>query len=291
MISAPEERNTAAPCRASIVIATHDRRADLAECLESVRLQLLPEYDVEIVVIDDASSDDTPAMVRERFPEVRFIVNEENKGPAYSRNVASRAARGRLLIYLDSDGAVTPGWLDAMLAADDGHTVLLGCAVDYASGRVQRLPRRATFIGKSLQCRPERANTGPSCNLGVPRACFDRLNGFDEEIPHYFEDSDLCIRAGRAGFGFRYLPEAVFRHKGCDIAQGEAIAKQEHNSTYAMLKAYRGRWFHLAAFTALNGAWVAIRLVQWSLSGRIKDCARLWRGWSSAYRRYWGAGV
>lgn len=286
MTNCSEDNPAHTAYRASIIIPSYNRRNDLLECLGSIDPALLSRYGVEVIVIDDASSDDTVAAVRRDYSHVRILSNVENRGPAFSRNTAARAARGRLLLFLDSDGVVTESWLPEMLAHDDGKTILLGCAVDYVGGRVQRLPRRATFIGKSLRCRPNRANTGPSCNLGVPRACFDALQGFDEEIPQYFEDSDLCIRARRAGFRFRYLPQAVFRHKGDDIMRGDAICKQEHNSTYAMLKAYRGRPILRAAFTLANGLWLAVRLGIWGFQGRIVDCRRLWIGWTSAYRRF-----
>jgi len=273
-------------CRASIVIATHNRREDLRGLLDSLAAEGAPGTAVEVLVVDDASTDGTPAMLRESFPAVRLLVSETKLGPAAARNLGSRAARGALLLYLDSDGAVAPGWLGEMLAADNGRTVLLGCAVDYEGGRVQGLPRRATFLGKSLRCRPERANTGPSCNLGAPRVCFEAIGGFDEEIPYYFEDSDFCIRARKAGFAFQYLPDAIFRHKGDEMKKGDAVRMQEHNSTYAMLKCYRHAPVSFVLFSVGNGLWLSLRLVLWPLRGRGTDAWRLLRGWGSAYARF-----
>ena len=293
MTDAPEKTETVhavkkdGSCRASIIIPSYNRCADLCECLDALRPELLDQYGVEVIVIDDGSSDGAVERIRQGYPHVRLIANEENLGPARSRNMAGRAARGALLLFLDSDGVVEEGWLEEMLAHDDGETVLLGCAVDYEGGRVQRLPRRATFIGKSLRCPPRWANTGPSCNLGVPRARFESLGGFDEELRHYFEDSDLCIRARKAGARFKYLANAVFRHKGADRLQGAAIHKQEHNSTYAMLKAYEGRPLLIAAFSLANGLWLFLRLFAWLMDARLEDCGRLWRGWTTAYARYW----
>jgi GT2 family glycosyltransferase len=285
MISSNDSGNGGG-CRASIVIASYNRRDDLAEGLRAIETEIGAREDIEVIVFDDASTDGTPEMLQSGFPWVRLVKSAENRGPSAARNAASRVARGALLLYLDSDGVAAPGWLDAMLAADDGETVLLGCAMDYDRERVQRLPRRATFLGKSLPCRPDRANTGPSCNLGVPRRCFDLLNGFDEELRH-FEDSDLCIRAARAGFAFRYLPEAVFRHKGSDIPRGKAVEHKEHYSTYAMLKAYRTKPLHLAAFSLGNGLWLAVRLLYWPIQGRFFECRLLFRGWRTAYVRFW----
>lgn len=271
--------------RAAIIIPSHERRADVLACIASVVPQA-SEFDAGIIVVDDASKDGTAEAVRDRFPHVRVLVNAENQGPAYSRNLAASVADGNLLCFLDSDGAVAPGWLEALLAHDDGHTVLLGCVTDFEGERVQGVPRRATFIGKSLRCAPRRANTGPSCNLALPKAAFDSVGGFDEEIPYYFEDSDLCIRARRAGLRFRYVGEARFRHKGSERKRGPAIQHQEHNSVYAMLKRYHGQPVHRAAFTVLNGAWLLLRVAAWTARGRLGDVRRLVLGWWSANRRY-----
>ncbi|MFP4502991.1 MAG: glycosyltransferase family 2 protein [Candidatus Hydrogenedentota bacterium] len=270
----------------SIIIPAHNRRDDLAECLGAMPWDQFADRHVEVIVVDDASADGTAAMVHRDFPDAHVIALEDNAGPARARNRGAKEARGNLLWFLDSDGAITPGWLDAVLAADGGHTVLLGCVVDYEGGRVQRVPRRATFLGKSLRCRPHRANTGPSCNLGVPRACFDALGGFDEELPYYFEDSDFCIRARKAGYSFRYLPNAVFRHKGSSIIRGNAITPQERNSTYAMLRAYHGHPLRRIAFTLANGLWLVTRIVTWGLRGRFRDVQRVVSGWRQGYQAY-----
>lgn len=272
--------------KASIIIPCHNRSDDVAELLTSLDVDTLAVLGVEVIVADDGSTDGTATMVQREFPGVRVLTSAVNMGPARTRNRAAAAARGPLLLYLDSDGAVAPGWLEAMLGHDDGRTVLLGNVVDFEGGRVQSVPRRATFLGKSLRCRPERANSGPSCNLGIPKACFEALGGFDEDIPYYFEDSDLCIRARHAGCGFAFVADAVFRHKGVERKRGDAVRMQERNSVYAMLKAYAGRPLHTTAFVILNTGWFALRLLTWGLCGRWGDCRRLVRGFIEGHRAF-----
>jgi GT2 family glycosyltransferase len=271
---------------ASVVIPTRDRRALLCALLDSLARELGARGDVEVIVVDDASCDGTAAAVTERYPWVRLEVGEKPMGPSAARNRAARVASGRLLLFLDADGEVAAGWLAAMLSADDGHTVLLGNVVDFLGGRVQSVPRRSTFLGKSLRCRAEKANTGPSCNLGIPKALFDALGGFDEELPYYFEDSDLCIRAKRAGAKFCFVVEAVFRHHGSEVKRGEAIWLQEAHSVYAMLKGYEGDWVRTATFTLGNGAWLKLRVLSWCLIGRWREVGLLIRGWLEGYGRY-----
>ena len=276
--------------RAAIIIPVYNRRDDLRECLLALPEETLRTRDCEVIVVDDGSTDGAGEMVAAEFPHVRLARTEGNSGPAHARNIGSRLARGALLVYLDSDAVPEPGWLDALLAHDDGDTVLIGHTLDYHTGVVQGGPRRATFIGKSLPCRTDRANTGPSCNLAAPRRCFDAVNGFDESIPYYFEDSFFCINARRAGFRFTYVAEAVVRHKGSAVRQGQAIRLQEHNSVYAMLGLYRRSWPKLLAFTAANGCWLAWRVLYWGLTGRIGDVRLLLDGWTGAHKRFLTSG-
>lgn len=281
-----ESTGDSAPLCASVVIASHNRCTDLLECLASLEAECAGRSDIEIIVVDDASEDDTQTQVQKQYPQVRTIRLDSQHYASASRNTGSHAARGKLLLYVDSDGVVAPGWLAAMLAADDGETVLLGCPVDFEGGRVQGTPRRATFLGKSLKCSPERANTGPSCNLGIPKKCFQDIGGFDEELPYYFEDSDLCIRANKAGFRFKYLPDAVFRHKGNESKKGDAIRMQERNSTYAMLKAYHPNLLKLWCFSFFNALWLVLRFVLWTFCGRGADALLLLRGWHEGNAEY-----
>lgn len=273
-------------CQGSIVIASYNRCDDLQECLASIPWTLCATMNVEVIVIDDGSSDDTVAMVTAHYPEARLLVNETNQGLSQAHNRATLASHGQLIMNIDSDVVVSEDWLNAMLHADDGNTVLGGRILDYHDAHDQGGPRRATFLGKSLACAVEDANVGTGANLAFPRAVFDAIQGFDEDLPYYFEDRDFCIRAGRAGFAFRYLPEASLRHKGSEHCSGEAIRLQERHSVYAMLKAYRRNPFMWLAFTLANGVWVDIRLLRWGLQGRFADCSRLISGWCSAYARF-----
>lgn len=272
---------------ASIIIPTRNRRTHVLALLASITYAA-GDNPAEIVVVDDGSTDDTAEAVRDHFPTVRVVLLSESAGPSAARNRGAREARGDLFLFLDADGEVGAGWLDAMLACADPDTVLLGNVVDFRTGRVQSVPRRATFLGKSLRCRPGRANTGPSCNLGVPRAIFEALEGFDEELPYYFEDSDLCIRARTAGYRFRFVQGATFLHHGSECKTGDAIRLQERNSTYAMLKHYEDDATRMAAFAAANTAWMVLRFVAWSLRGHQNDARRLARGWKEGMGRFFG---
>jgi len=279
------------PLRCSIIIATYNRRQLLLDTLASIPWKRLEAVGGEVIVIDDGSSDGSAEAVRDRFPQARLHVNNTNEGLSQAHNRAGAMARGALLINIDSDVEVSAPWLDATLAADDGRTIIAGRVMDYRTGKEQGGPRRSTFLGKSLRTTPERANVAIGCNLAIPKAVFDAIGGFDEDLPCYFEDRDICIRARDAGFKVRYVAVAVLRHKGSEFRMGDAIRQQERNSAYAMLKRYRGRPLLLLAFTLGNGLWLVARLISWGLRGRLADCRLLLTGWSQAYARFLRGGV
>ena len=123
----------------------------------------------------------------------------------------------------------------------------------------------------------------------MPKRLFDALGGFDEELPYYFEDSDLCIRAKRAEAKFCFVADGVFWHHGSEVKRGEAIRLQEAHSVYAMLKGYEGDWVRMTVFTLGNGIWLKTRVVSWCLAGRWRDAKLLVRGWVEGNMRYFGA--
>jgi len=273
--------------RASIIVATHNRCELLRACLRTLPWAEISAAPAEVIVVDDASTDGTATMVEQEYPGAILLRNAENRNLAESHNTGARHARGRLIVNIDSDVEVAAGWFEALLAADDDAHVLGGRVLDFRTRQPQSGPRRSTFLGKSLACTAEQATVGIGCNLAFPRRIFDAIGGFDPDFPNYFDDSDFCIRARRAGFGFRYVAGAVVYHKGSATRQGHAVYLQERHSSFAMLKAYRGRPLRLVLFTLGNGLWLLLRLGMWRLQGRREDVENLAQGWLAAYRRYW----
>ncbi|MBK7199800.1 glycosyltransferase [Candidatus Amarolinea dominans] len=104
----------------SIVIISWNTRDLLAACLTSLRTYP-PDGDHEIVVVDNASRDDSTAMVRRDFPHVHLIENPTNVGFAAANNQALALCRGRYVLLLNSDTEVTPGTLSALVSFMEQH--------------------------------------------------------------------------------------------------------------------------------------------------------------------------
>ncbi|MDX6768432.1 MAG: glycosyltransferase family A protein [Elusimicrobiota bacterium] len=196
----------------SVVVPTRDQRPLLAAALASVRAQTFRDY--EVLLVDDASSDDTWAWARrQRWPALRARRLSRRKGTPGARNEALARARGRFVAFLDHDDLWAPDYLEEMLGALRDPRVMMACSnVDLVDGRGRVLLAKA--IGSSGRVdRVLRAATGlshtPCMSACVfRRRVFRELGGLDEGF-ETLDDLDLFHRVGA-----RWGPRAiVFRDR------------------------------------------------------------------------------
>jgi len=190
----------------SAIVPTWNRREELEVCLMS-----LSELEVEVVVVDNGSTDGTVRMLTESFPNVRQICNSENLGAARAKNQGAMAARGEVLWFLDSDSEVPDAEVVSraleLLASQRDIGAVGGEIFRQTDGRKEWRLKNLLLNGET---RTDSLEDGyqttvevdylPSCNLFIRRALFFDLGGFD---PGYFflvEDVDLCLRVWRAGY-------------------------------------------------------------------------------------------
>jgi glycosyltransferase involved in cell wall biosynthesis len=185
----------------TVVIATRNRHDFLAAALESALRQ--EEVDLEVIVVDDGSTDETPALLAGfDDPRVRVIRNERSAGVARSRNEGIREARGRWVAFLDDDDTWAPVKLRAQLDAArvrKAAFVWAGVIVVDGRGAVLRIDPapEADGIERNLL----RRNVIGTPSTVVARAdLLRRLGGFDERLS-IIEDWDLWIRLAAEGIG------------------------------------------------------------------------------------------
>ncbi len=190
----------------SVVVATHNRAARLAELLESLRALRLQRGRFEVVVVDDGSSDHTASVLEVECArgglDLRTITRAAAGGPAVARNAGWHAASAPLIAFTDDDCVVAEDWLEAGLHA---------CAEDpeaIVQGRTDPNPAEADSIGAFSRTLTVH-EAGPyyqTCNIFYPRDVLERLGGFDEEafsLPKG-EDTDLAWRALESGVPIVY---------------------------------------------------------------------------------------
>jgi glycosyltransferase involved in cell wall biosynthesis len=196
----------------SVLIPTFNYAHYIQECIESVRQQELEN--VEIIVVDDCSTDDTEAVVAAlRAEDLRYVRHERNRGPAGARNTGLRLARGRYVALLDADDAMNPDNLSRKVEVLDRHpdVVLVHSAAVPIDEKGRALtPSRPTRATRTDNVRLEHPfprilyeNPVMASAAVVRKDALDRIGGFDPGL-HRAEDWDLWVRLSRP-FLFAYI--------------------------------------------------------------------------------------
>jgi mycofactocin glycosyltransferase len=202
----------------SIVIPVKDRAEELQRCLASIARIDYPQELLQVIVVDDGSSDLSPTVARQCGALV-VPSGGTGRGPAAARNVGARNASGDILAFIDSDCTASTGWLAELLPVfNDCVMAAVGGQVDgmCTASAVDRY--EAVMSSLSLGSRERSGNAGddtfylPSCNLLVRRNLFLGVGGFDDEM-HVGEDVDLTWRLRDNGWTISYLPVGRVYHE------------------------------------------------------------------------------
>ncbi len=294
----------------SILIVNWNTRELLAQCLRSI-YATADDLALEVVVVDNASSDGSVAMIRQHFPQVRLIANDANLGFARANNQAIAVSQGRYLLLLNSDTEVKPGALQALVAFMDAHPEAgaVGGRLRFPDGRVQgshgRLPTLLSEIVNTLgfvawrSTSPADAEAAPddrqavetewllgAC-LMVRREVVEQVGGLDEQFFIYSEEIDWCRRIREAGWRVFYLPQAEVIHywRGSTRQRQAAMKAELYRSKLQYFRKHDGPW----AALALRGAVLITSLGKSALYGLLalvqrhrRLQARMW--WTVARR-------
>jgi GT2 family glycosyltransferase len=226
--------------RLSIIIVSWNVRQHLVTCLRSIE-ENKPHAEFEIIVVDNASSDDTVNCIRHDFPKVTVIANKENRGFAAANNQGIRKAQGQYLLFLNPDTIVHPDSLDVLMKFMDRNSDVGACGPKLLNedGIIQPSARRfPTFRGalyrhtafKFLRIfrgeykkwlmkdfshdKQMDVDQVMGAALMTRRSIIDELGTMDERFFMYYEDVDLCHRIKQAGWRIVFTPDAVITHFG-----------------------------------------------------------------------------
>ena len=292
----------------SIIIVSWNVRDRLRACLASLPWA---DGDVEVIVVDSASSDGTPAMVRAEFPAARLLASTENLGYSRGNNLGLEAARGRLALILNPDTELVGQALLLMVGYLDAHprVGVLGPRLILPDGSVQSSRRRfpslataffestwlAPLAPRSLLARyyaedlpldaPVEVDWLVGAALLVRREVWQQVGRLDEGFFMYSEELDWQRRIKAAGWQVVYFPAAQVRHhEAQSSAQVPAATHIRFNSSKVRyFRKYHGalageglRWYLLGHFAFQLG-------LEW-LKGAAGNQRELRRARVAAYR-------
>lgn len=191
-----------------MIVPVRDGAASLPALLESLAAQDLDDDRYEVVVVDNASRDDSAAVAASYGARVAF---EPHPNRSRARNAGAKVARADIFAFTDADCTATTRWLSELLACR-GRAPLVAGALAMATGTPPNLIERFDAGSRWSQEIAVSQGWAPTANLLVERAAFDAIGGFDPEYRHIGEDVDFCLRAGRAGHEIAFCEAALVHH-------------------------------------------------------------------------------
>jgi glycosyltransferase involved in cell wall biosynthesis len=251
----------------AVVVPVHNGEATIRTCIEALLAQDWPSQALELIVVDNRSTDATRAVVAE-YP-VRLLEERRAQSSYAARNRGAAASHGDILAFTDADCVPDPGWVRALAAAlqPDGVGLAAG---PIEAWRCERLVERYQAV-RAL--RAERAMRHPvlpfaqTANAACPRVVFDAVGGFDAAC-RFGGDLDFCWRLQcRTGMRLVYASAAVVRHRHRTTWRG-LFALYEKNALANCLLAER--WPHYAHYPSLRtGAFLGREMVRSGLRALV----------------------
>ena len=192
--------------RLSFVIPAHNEAATIGTCLQSVVRELEgKDYGVEVVVVDNASTDNTAAVAGAYSKTV--VVSEPRKGITFARQAGLAASTGDLIANVDADTLLPPGWLETVFrefASDQRLVCLSDPFIYYDAPRFVRISTRLFYAAGFLTYLVNRfvlraGSMVQGGNFVCRRWALEQVGGFDTTIAFYGEDTDIARRLSRVG--------------------------------------------------------------------------------------------
>ena len=212
--------------KVSIVILTALGATHLRECLDSLRRQTYPGDRIEVIVVDNGSTDDPTREVLARVPHATVIRNEANIGFAAGNNQGAAAATGDYVVFLNDDTRAHPDWLHELVGtARRRRTAAVSSYIlDWSGANVDFVEGAVNFEAKGFQLKhgmrarrvtPEERPLlfACGCAMLVDRAVLEDAGGWDEGTFAYYEDVELGWRLHMLGHQVWLAPRAIVYHK------------------------------------------------------------------------------
>lgn len=268
----------------SVVIACFNAEKWIGDQLEALATQQWSEP-WEIIVVNNRSTDGSMAVVdryRKRMPHLRAIEASEKQGAAYAMNVGVRATRGAWLAFCDADDVVGAGWVAGMAEALAMHAFVSGphdvTRLNHSALQRGRINSQPTGV-QPYTDPPFLPHAGAG-NMGIHRAVFDSVGGFDETMPALF-DTDFCWRVQLSGVPLVAAPKAILHVR----YRAEACALYRQAKSYGQYNVFIYRRYRAKGMPRLDwksglAAWIGLARSASRLFAKEQRAPWLWElGW------------
>lgn len=241
----------------SVIVLNYNGKRFLQDCFHSLVGTLnYPKERLQLIMVDNGSSDGSVEYMEANFPEVEIIRNSANLGFATGNNVGAREARGEYLAFLNNDTRVHPDWLMELVRSvsrEEGVVCAGGKILSWDGKKVDFVGGAMNFCGMGFQIDYgvphddrylEEKEILFACggSMLIGREIFLECGGFDEDYFAYFEDVDLGWRLWVLGYRVVFSPRAItyHRHQGTakHLPREKRALLYERNALYTIIKNY-----------------------------------------------------
>ncbi len=229
----------------SVILVNYNGKVFIEDCLDSLIRD--PFYEqTEILVVDNGSKDESPELIREKYPVVNLLINTENRGFAWANNQGIQVSRGDYVLLLNTDTAVPPGALRELLSIlksdenigavgpllysnENQYQVSFGYKVDFLHELLKRSilnyiwKKRLRYLRRDIAVRW----LSGACIL-IRKKSLEEVRFFDDNFFLYFEDIDLCYRLQQKKYKLILTPSVRVYHKGGGSSVAESLKNRLH---------------------------------------------------------------
>lgn len=243
--------SVAADVGVSVIIVNFNGGDDLTQCLRSLQFQVEA---VEVVIVDNASSDGSIEKARREFPDFVTVLSPVNVGFARAANLGASCSKGKILLFLNPDTRLEIGCVAALKAALLGRMGVAGPVLTVEASGADEYGWSTNRLGMPrASLAPAKPLFVPGCALATNRSTFDAIGGFDARYFLFVEDLEYCWRVLIAGQDVQVVGSARAWHRGGGSAPGGytgsptyqtsemRVILRERNTLAAMLSCARGR--------------------------------------------------
>jgi glycosyltransferase involved in cell wall biosynthesis len=219
----------------SVVVCSYNGASTVESCLRSMDRLRYPNF--EVIFVDDGSTDDTQEILR-KFPWVRNI-RQENMGLSHARNVGMNAARGDVVVYMDSDCEADEDWLYFL-------ALRLVRSTHAGMGGPNLIPDEGSWVADCVGLSPggpthvmiddRQAEHVPGCNMAFYTAILKRVNGFDTQFRTAGDDVDVIWRIQNLGLSVGFSPSAQVWHYRRNTVKSYLKQQRGYGEAEALLK-------------------------------------------------------
>lgn len=213
-----------------IILLNWNQRQLTAECLDSLRSVTYPAF--RVLLVDNCSSDDSVSYIREHYPEVTVLENQDNMGYSEGNNIGIRYAlreSAEYIMLLNNDTVVDPQVVTDLISVaesdpaagivtpkiyyyDDPQRIwCAGASVDVRNGSTTRLQAEEIDLDKEVE--PYEVDFASGCAMCLKRAVIEKIGVMDPRFFIYYDETDWCVRAHSAGWKVLYVPSGRIWHK------------------------------------------------------------------------------